>query len=124
MDKVSPMNLNLLTIRFPRTAIVSILHRITGVLIFLSLPILLCILQGSVKSAESFQHLQILLALPLNKFFIWFILSIVVCHVFAGLRHLLMDMGVGESLKAARSSATLVLVLTVLSAGALGFLLW
>ena len=124
MDKARPMNLNLLTIRFPRTAIVSILHRITGVMIFLSLPVLLCILQCSLKSAESFQRLQILLALPLNKFLVWLMLSVVLCHVLAGLRHLSMDMGVGETLGTARFTATLVLALTVLSMLGLGFLLW
>jgi succinate dehydrogenase / fumarate reductase cytochrome b subunit len=124
MKDPRPINLNLWTIRFPHTAIVSILHRITGVVIFLSLPVLLCILQCSLKSAESFEHLQILLALPLNKFSVWLMLSAVLCHVLAGLRHLLMDMGVGESLKAARFSATLVLVLTIISMSGLGFLLW
>ncbi len=124
MKKTRPMNLNLLTIRLPHTALVSILHRITGVIIFLSLPFLLYLLQGSLVSGESFQHLQVLLAKPLNTFLIWFIFSIFSCHVLAGIRHLCMDMGVGESLQAGRRSAALVLVLAVVSMGGAGFLLW
>jgi succinate dehydrogenase / fumarate reductase cytochrome b subunit len=118
------MNLNLMTIRFPRTALVSILHRITGVIIFLSLPFLLYILQVSLVSGESFQHLQIFLAKPFNKFLVWFILSAFSYHVLAGIRHLCMDMGMGESLQAGRFSADLVLVLAIISMGSAGFLLW
>ena len=124
MKDPRPVSLNLLTIRFPRTAIVSILHRISGVLIFLSLPILLCALQCSIQSAESFEHVKTLLSLPLGKLFAWFILSVFLCHILAGLRHLSMDMGIGETLKAARFSAALVLTLTVFSMFGLGFLLW
>jgi len=124
MNKQRPVNLNLFTIRFPRTAIVSILHRISGVLIFLSLPLLLCALQQSISSADSFAHLQASLASPLGKLLAWFILSAFLCHILAGLRHLLMDMGVGETLGIARFTATLVLVLTILSMLGLGFLLW
>lgn len=124
MKKQRPVNLNLFTIRFPRTAIVSILHRITGVLIFLSLPLLLCALQQSISSADSFAHLQASLASVLGKIFAWFILSAFLCHILAGLRHLFMDMGVGETLKAARFSAALVLTLVIFSMLGLGFLLW
>ena len=124
MKDPRPFNLNLLTIRFPRTAIVSILHRISGVLIFLILPVLLYALQCSTQSAASFEQIKTFLSLPLSKLFVWFILSVFLCHILAGLRHLSMDMGIGETLKAARFSAALVLTLVVFSMFGLGFLLW
>ena len=55
MQTKRPVNLDLSTIRFPLPAIISILHRITGIWLFLALPFLLVMLRGSLESIQSLQ---------------------------------------------------------------------
>lgn len=109
-----PINLNLTTIRFPLPAIVSILHRISGVFLFLALPFLLCILSHSLTSATSFSQEQTWLSQPLPRFFLWLVLSAVIYHVIAGIRHLVMDFGFAESLQAGRCTAKAVIVISAI----------
>ncbi|MBS0350825.1 MAG: succinate dehydrogenase, cytochrome b556 subunit [Proteobacteria bacterium] len=119
-----PIYLNLWRIRFPITAIVSILHRISGVVIFLGLPLLLYLLGKSLNSQESYNQTALVLGAPGMKLAIWIILSAIVGHFFAGIRHLLMDTGLGESLKAGRISAWLVLIISILIVIILGLWIW
>ena len=67
MNDKRPVNLDLSTIKFPVTAIASITHRVTGVAIFLALPILLWMLDRSLASPESFADLKELMTSPLVK---------------------------------------------------------
>ena len=116
MDKVKnqrPVFLNLFQIKFPPPAIVSILHRISGVLIFLALPLFLWMLSKTLSSESEFQSLT-QNSHPLWWFSLWVGLSAVLFHLVAGIRHLLMDIGWGESLKAGRISAYLVLIIGAL----------
>ena len=117
-----PVFLNLFQMKFPPTAIVSILHRITGVVLFLGLPFLLYILQQSTCSFDRF-----ITIFPLNvgfKFLMWVIGSSALYHLCAGIRHLVMDMGWGESLSQARVTAYVMLVLLVLIIIGMGVWLW
>jgi len=124
VQKDRPVNLDLRTIAFPVTAIVSILHRISGVLLFLFVPVLLCLLDCSLKSAESFSEVQTWFNSLTGKVIIWALLSSLVFHLFAGVRHLLADMGFGESLGSARCSARTVLLLSIIVIVLLGVWLW
>lgn len=119
-----PVYLNLWRIKFPLPAIISILHRIAGVVTFLGLPVLLYLLSQSLKSPNSFHHLLKSLSNPGMKCVMWIILSALSGHFFAGVRHLLMDMGFGESLKAGRFSAFIVAAVTATVIVLLGFWLW
>jgi succinate dehydrogenase / fumarate reductase cytochrome b subunit len=119
-----PVFLNLWQIKFPPMAIVSILHRISGVVLFLFLPLLLWLLHASLLSAESFTALMSLTHTVWMKLLLWILLGAVFSHLFAGIRHLIMDLGIGESLKAGWSSAIFVLVLSVLFIIAAGVWLW
>ncbi|MFN3234034.1 MAG: succinate dehydrogenase, cytochrome b556 subunit [Gammaproteobacteria bacterium] len=114
MHKNRPVNLNLLTIRFPVMAIISILHRISGIILFLLLPLVLCGFEYSLSSQEAFTHLQAITSSFWVRFFIWVILSSLIYHVIAGIRHLFMDAGIGESKCAGRYTAYFVLVLSVI----------
>ena len=119
-----PVNLDLMTLKFPVTAIISILHRISGVILFLVIPCLLGLLGCSLKSEESFnQVVRLLSSLP-SKLIIFAILTALVYHLFAGCRHIIMDFGYGESLKSGRIGAYLVLILTVITMIGLGIWLW
>ncbi len=107
-----PVNLNLLTIKQPITAVVSILHRITGILLFLSLPLLLRSLSLTLSDEAGFNTMASYLADPAGKIITLALWLVVSFHLCAGLRHIVMDMGYGESLKIARLSALIVLLLT------------
>ncbi len=65
MNDKRPVNLDLTTIKFPVTAIASITHRITGVAIFVAIPVLLWMLDRSLASPESFADLKQLMTSPL-----------------------------------------------------------
>lgn len=124
MKATRPVYLNLWRIRFPIPAIVSILHRISGVVIFLALPWLLYLLNQSLISQESFNHLTLWVTQPLVKCGLWIILSALAGHVLAGVRHILMDMGIAENLDAGRLSAYGVLIITAAIIVLLGIWLW
>jgi len=108
-----PVNLDLSTIKFPVTAIASITHRVTGVAIFLALPILLWMLDRSLASPESFADLKELMTSPLVKLVVWAILAVLLYHLVAGIRHLVMDAGVGETLEGGQRGAKLVFIISV-----------
>lgn len=74
-------------------AIISILHRISGVLIFLFIPAMLYILHQSLLSQEQLISLQECLQHPVSKLVIWVLLAAVIFHLLAGIRHLVMDLG-------------------------------
>lgn len=124
VKKQRPVNLNLFTIKFPIPAIASILHRISGIILFLLIPLLLWMLQASLASEKQFLELKNSLDSFGFKFILWVFLAALFYHLFAGIRHLLMDTGVGESLQAARFSAWCVMVLTVMVVILTGIWLW
>ena len=105
-EKKRPVNLDIGTLRLPVTAYVSILHRVSGVVIFFALAILLWLLDTSLSSQQSFDSLRQTLTHPLAKIIVWISVVALLYHAVAGVRHLLMDLGVGEeSFKAGRISA-------------------
>lgn len=124
MKPKRPINLNLLQIQFPAPAIISILHRASGVVLFLMLPLLLWLLSASLNSSDSFNALHESLTHPVLAFFIWVTLSALLYHLVAGIRHLLMDIGIGESLKGGRLSAYIVFLVSTLGIVLLGVWLW
>lgn len=119
-----PVNLNLMTIRFPVTAIISILHRVSGVVLFLLIPGLLYALQMSLASPESFAKLADCLRLPAMKFAVFLTMLSLLYHLVAGIRHLFMDFGFGETLASGRASAYLVLIIVAILGVLVGIKLW
>lgn len=124
MKKQRPMNLNLFKLTFPHTAIVSILHRISGVVLFLCVPILLYFLQQSLTSQAHFLRVSQILSTVGGRLLMLGIVAAVIYHLLAGIRHIIMDFGLAESLKASRCTATLVLVLAVVCIILAGVWLW
>jgi succinate dehydrogenase / fumarate reductase cytochrome b subunit len=118
------MNLDLTTMVFPPMAVVSILHRLSGVVLFLLLPGLLYLLELSLRDVSSFTELKLWLVSPYCKAFLWIYTSALWFHAVAGCRHLLMDIGIGESLHAGRRSSIAVMVVAALGFVVLGGLLW
>lgn len=110
MNDKRPVNLDLTTIRFPITAIVSITHRISGVALYAGIAVLLWMLQASLQSEESFLQLKEMLASPLAQVILWVTLAALAWHLVMGIRHMIMDLGVGESLEGGRRGAQLAIV--------------
>jgi succinate dehydrogenase / fumarate reductase cytochrome b subunit len=124
MSKARPKFLNLFQIRQPVPAVVSILHRLSGALLFVFLWIFLWGLQRSLASPESYAELLAWLDHPLVKLPMLVLLWAYLHHTFAGLRHLALDLQVGIQLPAARASAYGVLVASLALTLILGALLW
>lgn len=119
-----PVNIDLTTFKYPLPAITSILHRISGVVIFAGIALLLYLLQLSLESAAGFAEVAALLDSMLIKFLSWSMLAALLFHLIAGIKHLLMDMGIGESLAGGVLAAKLTLVFSIIAMIAAGFWLW
>lgn len=114
--KNRPRFLNLLQMRYPVGAIVSIGHRISGLLLIASLPVLVIGLESSLRSEADYRHLCEMLRTPWARGVIILLIWALAHHVAAGIRHLLMDAGIGSRLPLARASARLAIVFALLCA--------
>lgn len=124
MNKNRPVNLDISTIKLPITAYVSILHRVSGVILFVGVAILLCMLDASLESAESFAALKEGLQNPVYQFLIWGTIAALAYHTVAGIKHLIMDAGIGESLEGGQTGAKIVLVVAVVLIVLAGVWVW
>ena len=119
-----PKNLNLFTIRLPINALVSILHRASGCLLFLILPLLLLLVQLSLSSAEHYQTVVDILHSPFIKLMLLGLAWAFFHHFFAGIRHLAMDVHWMTSLMKARYTSKVVLVMGAVATLALAVKFW
>jgi succinate dehydrogenase cytochrome b subunit len=119
-----PVNLELSTMRFPIMAITSILHRLSGIGIFILLPYMLCLLHCSLTSEKNFSALQRSLQSPWHKVLILIFLAAMIYHLCAGIRHILMDIGYGEHVQSGRRSAAAVIVIAAILTLLAGVWLW
>ncbi len=125
VKKQRPVNLDLTTIRFPVTAISSILHRVSGVITFVALGILLWLLGLSLSSPEGFQQAASIMDSFFAKFIMWGILTALAYHVVGGIRHMLADFGVmAETLQVGTRSAQAAFGITVVLSILAGVLVW
>jgi succinate dehydrogenase / fumarate reductase, cytochrome b subunit len=99
--------------RMPLAAIVSILHRISGFMMFALLPVVLYLLELSIRSEISFGYMQGIAQLPITKLVILALVWGYFHHFSAGVRHLIMDMHVGLDKDSARKSSATVLVVSL-----------
>lgn len=105
-----PVTLPLMSLRLPLTAWVSFLHRVSGVLLFFCLPLALAALEKSLRGPGAFVEVQQQMAQPAVRLLLLLAVWALAHHLFAGIRHLLMDLHVGVSLAAARRSAMAVAI--------------
>ncbi len=124
MKDKRPVNLDISTIHLPIAAYTSITHRISGVIVFVGVAILLWMFNLSMSSEEGFNQMKDLMSSPLMKFIVWGILSALAYHLVAGVKHLLMDMGIGETKEAAPLGAKITLLVSLILIIALGVWIW
>jgi|TARA_B110000967_G_scaffold180530_1_gene196916 succinate dehydrogenase / fumarate reductase cytochrome b subunit len=96
---------DLASFKWPITAISSIMHRVAGVFLFIGVAFMLYALDLSLSSEEGFISLKEMMVSPVGKIITWGLLSALGYHFVAGIKHLLMDMGVGETLEGAQFAA-------------------
>ena len=124
MNTKRPVNLDITTIKFPLAAIASILHRITGVILFLGTSVLLYLLQLSLKSEVGFASALELSSRISVKLVIWMLIVCIAYHLIAGLKHLLLDFGLGETKVAAEYGAKILLSSLIFTSLLAGFWIW
>ncbi|MEI9533179.1 succinate dehydrogenase cytochrome b556 subunit [Moellerella wisconsensis] len=125
VKKQRPVNLDLQTIQFPITAIASILHRVSGVITFIAVGILLWLLGTSLSSPDGFQYASELMTGFFAKFILWGILTALAYHICGGIRHMLMDFGViDETLAVGNLSAKAAFAITIILSILAGVLVW
>lgn len=124
MNKPRPKHLALHQIKLPLPGIVSILHRVSGLLLFIALPLLLLMLQYSLRSIETYTQLMDVLANPLLKLILLGLLWAFMHHFCAGLRYLAIDLHLVRDLAQARNSSKVVMLVSLALTIFVGVKLW
>ena len=124
MNNHRPKHLALHLIKLPSSGIVSILHRISGMLLFFALPLLLLMLQYSLRSIETYTQLIDVLAHPIIKLMLIGLLWAFLHHFLAGLRYMAIDLHYFSSLAQSRTSSKLVLFVSLIGTVFIGAKLW
>ncbi len=122
--KPRPVHLDLTKIRQPIPAIVSILHRASGVLLFITLPVLLGLLAASLDRESVFESYLSFISHPIVKLGLIGLLWAFLHHAFAGTRFLFLDAHKGLELQTARLTAKIVLACSLTLTAVIGALLW
>jgi succinate dehydrogenase / fumarate reductase, cytochrome b subunit len=108
--KPRPVFLNLLQIRLPVAGVMSIIHRISGVVMVLSTPLLIYLLDLSLSGPQGFTETAALFGNSLVKLilfgFIWGLMH----HLLAGIRYLLIDIDIGVDKPLFRQTAWAVII--------------
>jgi len=124
MQKTRPKFLELHHIRLPLPGIVSILHRLSGVGMFLCLPLLLWLLDNSLHSQSSFARMQSFIGNPLVKIVLLGLIWSFLHHLCAGIRYIALDLHFGTELQSARSTSWWVLAISIGLTVVAGVKLW
>ncbi|HEY1181445.1 MAG TPA: succinate dehydrogenase, cytochrome b556 subunit [Rhodocyclaceae bacterium] len=109
-----PKFLDLTAIRLPLAGFVSILHRVSGSLLFLALPALIGMFALSLESPAGFERAGQLIRQPMIGIPLFGLAWAYLHHFCAGIRFLLLDMHIGLDKEGARKSAVAVLVVSLL----------
>ena len=119
-----PVNLDITTIKLPLPAYTSILHRVSGVILFVGIAFLLYGLDLSLDSREGFEQLKSCLQGPIARFIAWGLLSALAYHLVAGIKHLLMDIGIGEGKESSVVGARLTIAVSAVLIVLAGVWVW
>lgn len=103
--KPRPVFLNLVKIRLPIAGIMSIIHRATGVVMVLSIPLLIYLLDISLSGADGFAEVKAIFSMGLVKLVLFLMLWALMHHLLAGIRYLLIDIDIGVDKPCYRQTA-------------------
>jgi succinate dehydrogenase / fumarate reductase cytochrome b subunit len=120
-----PVYLDLFAIRLPLPAFVSILHRVSGALLFLAgIPLMLWLTQRALASPQGWDEMRATLSHPFAKLVLVVLAWAYLHHFIAGIRHLVMDLHIGMDLQSARRTSAVTLVLALILTLAVAVKLW
>ena len=124
MNDNRPKNIDITTFNYPLPAITSLLHRLSGAFIFIGVALVLYLLELSLQSESGFALVQELLSNVLIKCMAWAVLAGLLYHLIAGIKHLLMDLGFGETLRGGFIGACITLALSAVAIIVAGVWIW
>ena len=110
--------------RLPWAGKVSILHRISGAVLFLLLPFILYLLDQSLASELSYQKFQVLTGNVLVKIICLGLVWCFLHHFCAGIRYLLLDLEIGVEKSESNRSAIIVLIIGIALTAVVGLKLF
>lgn len=113
INKPRPKFLDLTAIRLPLAGFVSILHRVSGSVLFLALPALIGLFALSLESPAGFERAAYLMRKPMIGIPLFGLAWAYLHHFCAGIRFLLLDLHIGLDKEGARKSAIAVLVVSL-----------
>ena len=119
-----PVNMDFGTMNMPIPSIVSILHRATGIFLVAGVAVLLFMLDESLASEQQFDNIKTLAGSLVFKLIVLVVLAGLIYHSVAGVKHLIMDMGIGETLEGGILAAKLVFVVSVILTVLVGVWIW
>ena len=108
-----PVYLNLVQIRLPLPGFISILHRVSGVLMVLSIPFCIYLLELSLRNDAGYAAAQAMLDGVPAKLVIMLLTWSLMHHLLAGIRYLLIDLDIGVERAAARKLSWAVLGISI-----------
>ena len=100
------------------------MHRASGVFLFAGIALLIYMLDESLTSQESFVALKESLASPGAKFAVWFVMAGMIYHTVAGVKHLIMDFGFGETMEGGVLGARLTIASSIVLSIFAGVWIW
>ncbi len=113
MQTTRPVFLDLWRIKLPLAGVVSILHRISGVVMVLTIPVAAILFHQALSGPEGFALVAGILDVWLVKLVLVVLAWSLLHHLFAGIRYLLLDLGLGLDRSAARRSAMIALAAAI-----------
>ena len=122
--KKRPLWYNLSPLNLPVPGLVSILHRVSGAMLFLGLIEFLLLLDMSLASESGYAQIGEWMRAPIVKLLVIASIWALLHHLCAGIRHLFLDIDIGTSLHAARRSAFAVFVVSLLMAASIAVRIW
>jgi succinate dehydrogenase / fumarate reductase cytochrome b subunit len=124
MARPRPKYLNLAQIRLPVPGLVSIMHRVSGAALFLFIPFLLTLFEMSLESAQTYARFKGVLSHWGVKLIVLGLVWAYLHHLFAGVRHLALDLHYGSDLAPARATSWVVIVAAIAFTIVFGVLIW
>ncbi len=126
MSTERPVNLSINPSRFhfPLPALASITHRLTGVLLFFGIAAGLYLLNVALSSPAGFDAAMQIMSGTLAKLIAWACCVALAFHFFAGIKHLLLDLHIGDTISGALTGTWVVIAVSAVSAVIIGAWLW
>lgn len=124
MKQKRPVNLDFSTFKLPLPALTSIAHRISGVILFFGVTLLLYLFDLSLNSPSDFDRVKNLFSSFPMQVLTWVVVSALLYHLLAGIKHLIMDLGIGETIEGGKRGARLVIVFAAIGLVLAGVWIW